>query len=849
MMAHNVPGTKEWAREQVAIFRQLRRSYERLATTLRQVLEGVAAKYDPLAIVQVRAKTIASFAEKVQRKSATHPDPVHDFTDLCGGRIIVHTADDVRAVSAFIEKHFEIDWENSLDVSQRLKPTEFGYRSVHYIVSFKPGVFPDNDVAVEVPASLFTMKNQRAEVQVRTILEHAWADTGHDLAYKGSFELPVAWSREFARLAAILEEADGAFSRILGGLRIYSTSYGAYMTEEELRREIDQLEFVLEQTPSDDRLAARIAKLALTRGDWGKVIALLTKDVAEQGRPPRPVPRSEDPAILRDLGVALCKKHKTTPRSPKYRRGQEYLEQSVAAAPDVDALCSLAGTWKGLDDDRARDLYRRAFELDPADPYPLQNYFECEIALTRDTTVLAGAAPAIGNALERCRAHVEVGVNLPWAYFSMGALHLLSGSPNEALAAYAKAVQLSTAAFMIDGALGSLARLSVVADRLPGHEWARRLLLLGLAARFPDEEHHAALASLTSASCPPMSGPVVILAGGCDASVEERMRTYRELLIDAFRDYRGTVLSGGTREGIAGLAGDLREAYPEAIVTVGYVPKLVPADATVDHDPGRYSHLCKTDGNGFSPFEPLQSWIDLVAAGMRPGEVKLLGVNGGVISSLEYRIALALGAVVGVIEGTGREAGKILTDGMWKGTERLVSLPEDPATVRAFVGSGGATLDPTTRESVARAAHEEYRHKKLTGVTTEDPSMAAWDKLDEGLKESNRRQADDIRDKLHRIGCTVKRSGGRKVKLITLTDQEVEMLAEAEHARWTVERLLAGWTLGESRDVAGKVSPHLVSWASLPDDVKEWDRRAVRAIPKLLAGAGYEVERSEASPA
>ena len=80
-------------------------------------------------------------------------------------------------------------------------------------------------------------------------------------------------------------------------------------------------------------------------------------------------------------------------------------------------------------------------------------------------------------------------------------------------------------------------------------------------------------------------------------------------------------------------------------------------------------------------------------------------------------------------------------------------------------------------------------------------------------------------------------------------DLTPEMLAEAEHARWTVERLLAGWTLGEKRDVAGKVSPYLVSWASLPDDVKEWDRRAVRAIPKLLAGAGYEVERAEASPA
>jgi len=119
----------------------------------------VAKKYDPLAIVQARAKDIASFAEKCQRKRSKYKDPVNQFTDLCGGRIIVHTAEQVKAVSAFIKEHFEIDQENSIDVSQRLKPTEFGYRSVHYIVSFKEGVFPTRDVNVEIPSIMFDEEN------------------------------------------------------------------------------------------------------------------------------------------------------------------------------------------------------------------------------------------------------------------------------------------------------------------------------------------------------------------------------------------------------------------------------------------------------------------------------------------------------------------------------------------------------------------------------------------------------------------------------------------------------------------------------------------------------------------
>ena len=128
---------------------------------------------------------------------------------MCGGRVIVHTADEVKAISEFIEKHFNIDEENTRDVSQRLKPTEFGYRSVHNIISFKSGIFPSKDVSVEVPPLLLDdekFPNRQAEVQVRTILEHVWADIAHELAYKSSFKIPTGWERELAVVApAILE--------------------------------------------------------------------------------------------------------------------------------------------------------------------------------------------------------------------------------------------------------------------------------------------------------------------------------------------------------------------------------------------------------------------------------------------------------------------------------------------------------------------------------------------------------------------------------------------------------------------------------------------------------------------
>lgn len=93
-----------------------------------------------------RPKGLASFAEKIIRKRKLYtdpknpepPDPLVRMTDLCGGRVITQTAGQVSAVCRFIEAAFDIDQLNSEDVSQRLKPTEFGYRSVHYIVQFNP---------------------------------------------------------------------------------------------------------------------------------------------------------------------------------------------------------------------------------------------------------------------------------------------------------------------------------------------------------------------------------------------------------------------------------------------------------------------------------------------------------------------------------------------------------------------------------------------------------------------------------------------------------------------------------------------------------------------------------------
>jgi ppGpp synthetase/RelA/SpoT-type nucleotidyltranferase len=48
----------------------------------------------------------------------------------------------------------------------------------------------------------------KAEVQVRTMLEHVWATTLHDRLYKAGIQVPAALKREAASLAATVEKAD-----------------------------------------------------------------------------------------------------------------------------------------------------------------------------------------------------------------------------------------------------------------------------------------------------------------------------------------------------------------------------------------------------------------------------------------------------------------------------------------------------------------------------------------------------------------------------------------------------------------------------------------------------------------
>lgn len=165
------------------------------------------------------------------------------------------------------------------------------------------------------------------------------------------------------------------------------------------------------------------------------------------------------------------------------------------------------------------------------------------------------------------------------------------------------------------------------------------------------------------------------------------------------------------------------------------------------------------------------------------------------------------------------------------GDESVSTLNRSPMT----------SIPADLHEPIARAIHERYRRNQRDRKPPADPSMNPWETLAETLKNSNRDQAIDIGMKLDAIGCRVAPASDGAAA--TFTSAELERLATLEHDRWVAERSRAGWTLGPVKDVELKRSPYLVPWEELAEEIREYDREAVRAIPEVLAEAGLVMAR------
>jgi putative GTP pyrophosphokinase len=187
----------------VAEFEAVRGDYARAADALVERLTKVFGTSQlRIHSIRSRVKNSCSLAKKLELKNYAS---ILKVTDLIGVRVIGYFKNEIDYACKLVEEACEVDPANS-GTRGAIGIDSFGYRSEHYVVVAG---------SCELNGSVFPIF---AEIQIRTILQHAWAEMEHDLRYKNTAIVPEEIQRSFFRAAALLETADAEFVRLRADL-------------------------------------------------------------------------------------------------------------------------------------------------------------------------------------------------------------------------------------------------------------------------------------------------------------------------------------------------------------------------------------------------------------------------------------------------------------------------------------------------------------------------------------------------------------------------------------------------------------------------------------------------------
>ena len=165
--------------------------------------------------VSGRTKSVASFAEKVTRSVdgvRLYTDPLREIGDQLGVRVITYVRDDVDAVAELLADQVVVTDDRDLG-RETASEGRFGYASRHLQIML--------DAARVGQPAYAHLAGRNVQVQIRTVLQHAWAEFEHDIRYKGTVPAEHAhdFDRRFTLAAGLLELADQEFATIRDRLR------------------------------------------------------------------------------------------------------------------------------------------------------------------------------------------------------------------------------------------------------------------------------------------------------------------------------------------------------------------------------------------------------------------------------------------------------------------------------------------------------------------------------------------------------------------------------------------------------------------------------------------------------
>ncbi|WP_201774536.1 GTP pyrophosphokinase family protein [Vibrio owensii] len=157
---------------------------------------------------KARVKSDDSLIDKAfYRPNKNYENPYEDIEDKVGCRFVVLLVEHINELSDIIKSSDRWEYKECRHFNEERKkdPLLFTYQSVHYVVRAK----------TDEQANGLTVKaGTPCEIQVRTLLQHAYAELTHDAVYKAKTVVEPEVHRTVAKSMALIETTDDFFSDV-----------------------------------------------------------------------------------------------------------------------------------------------------------------------------------------------------------------------------------------------------------------------------------------------------------------------------------------------------------------------------------------------------------------------------------------------------------------------------------------------------------------------------------------------------------------------------------------------------------------------------------------------------------
>lgn len=185
------------------IYEDIYSAYDEILQSLHQQVQQVLEANGCTFATKYRVKRFEAYFDKLIKMSRHDQGGEAAITDMLGLRIICPFLEDLEVVEHLIKSNFNVvELERK---GSRYSVGEFGYDSVHFLIRIDP-IYRKRDLPYTASV---------CEVQLRTILQDAWAEVEHELIYKSDITLPNASiRRKLASLNATLTLSDLIFQEI-----------------------------------------------------------------------------------------------------------------------------------------------------------------------------------------------------------------------------------------------------------------------------------------------------------------------------------------------------------------------------------------------------------------------------------------------------------------------------------------------------------------------------------------------------------------------------------------------------------------------------------------------------------